>query len=286
MGDPSQPRENIINTAITFLQNPKVQSSPVEHQQAFLRKKGLTEEEIGIAFERSRSLNDQRVVVPPPSTVVPIPDHLALPLQSRWTKLWDFFNTLMFVAGVSYSLYYLYKKYLAPLLFGRKEKKPTVEESVIVIQESLNKSIKEMKESLREVRETLDSQQQELIRVALLRQDGAEVNGDVSTQRTLHDLKAEVASIKGILLNRKQFPSTPNPSPSIPAWQMSQDTNDNNGKSGTAGESAESSSPTSEYYKVRDLEELCVSGSSETVMINKSEVTGEGSDSSLEMVRE
>lgn len=285
MGDTSQPRDHFIKTAVTFLQNPKVQQSPIEHQQAFLKKKGLSDEEIGIAFERSRALIQQNEFVTSPSTIVQIPNQLAPPLPSAWTKLWDFFNTLMFVAGVSYSLYYLYKKFLAPLLFGRRDKKPSIEESIKLIQESLNKSVLEMKESLREVKETLDSQQQELIRLALLRTDGADINGgngDAATKRTLHDMKAEITSIKGLLLNRRQFPSTPNPNPSIPAWQLSQDTN---GNSGARGESAESSSPTSEYYKVRDLEDLCV-GSNETVMIGQSEVTGEGSDSSLEMVRE
>ncbi|XP_071445978.1 peroxisomal membrane protein PEX14 [Hetaerina americana] len=283
MEDSPQPRENIISTAVNFLQNPKVQSSSREHQQAFLKRKGLSDEEIGIAFDMAQGFIDKRVLVPSPSTVVPIPQQLVLPIQSRWARLWDFFNTLMLVSGVSYSLYCLYKKYLEPLIFGKKDKKPTVEETVPVMQESLKKSAKETKENFRRVLEILDTQHQELLRIALYRQNNTDLHGDAATQRNLHELKAEVASIKGILLNRKQFPSTPNPSPSIPAWQMPQD---NGANTGTRGESAESSSPTSEFIKVQNLEELCASGSSETVMINKSEVTGEGSDSSLEMVRE
>ncbi|KAG8227658.1 hypothetical protein J437_LFUL007854 [Ladona fulva] len=289
MEDKPQTREQFINTAVTFLQNPKVQQTPVEQQQAFLRKKGLSDEEIEIAFERLRGARDKRELATSQSTIVAIPQHIDPPFSSTWVKVWDFLRTLAFVAGVSYSLYYLYKKYIVPLLFGRRgKKKPTVEESVSQMQASLNQSVQEMKESLREVRETLDSQQQELIRLTLLRSEGGDLNGGNgdSTKRTLQDMKAEITSIKGLLLSRlewRQFPSTPNPSPSIPAWQLAQD-NGNNGNSGTRGESAESSSPTSDYYKVRDLEELCANGSSETVMINKSEVAGEGSDSSLEMV--
>ena len=42
-----------IFTAVKFLQNPNVQKSSLAHRQAFLRKKGLTEEEIQIACNRA-----------------------------------------------------------------------------------------------------------------------------------------------------------------------------------------------------------------------------------------
>ncbi|KAJ3090362.1 peroxisomal membrane protein pex14 [Quaeritorhiza haematococci] len=46
------PREDLIRTAISFLQSPKVISAPLSQKVAFLKKKGLTEEEIEIARKK------------------------------------------------------------------------------------------------------------------------------------------------------------------------------------------------------------------------------------------
>lgn len=45
-----------INTAVKFLQNPNVQKSSLANRQAFLKKKGLTEEEVQIACERASAV--------------------------------------------------------------------------------------------------------------------------------------------------------------------------------------------------------------------------------------
>lgn len=47
------PREHLITTAIKFLNNPNVLRSAVGQKQAFLRSKGLTEDEIQLACERA-----------------------------------------------------------------------------------------------------------------------------------------------------------------------------------------------------------------------------------------
>ena len=43
-----------ISTAIKFLENSKVQGSTVELKKSFLKKKGLSDEEIKLAFERAK----------------------------------------------------------------------------------------------------------------------------------------------------------------------------------------------------------------------------------------
>jgi peroxin-14 len=45
-----------IGTAVKFLQNPNVQKSSLANQQAFLKRKGLTEEEVRIACERAGAI--------------------------------------------------------------------------------------------------------------------------------------------------------------------------------------------------------------------------------------
>jgi peroxin-14 len=48
-----------IGTAVKFLQNPNVQKSSFTHQKAFLKRKGLTDEEVEIARERAGAIGRQ-----------------------------------------------------------------------------------------------------------------------------------------------------------------------------------------------------------------------------------
>lgn len=47
-----------IKTAVRFLQNSQVAKSPLAQSQKFLQKKGLTDQEIKIACERSGAYNN------------------------------------------------------------------------------------------------------------------------------------------------------------------------------------------------------------------------------------
>merc|ERR1712106_146638 len=46
-------REELVNTAVKFLENSRVQSSTLEMKREFLTKKGLTSEEIASAFSKA-----------------------------------------------------------------------------------------------------------------------------------------------------------------------------------------------------------------------------------------
>ncbi|KAJ8964944.1 hypothetical protein NQ314_004499 [Rhamnusium bicolor] len=97
-----------------------------------------------------------------------------------------------------------------------EKKKKSVEESVEDLDENIKSSLEDLKDSLRSVKIEVE-------RIS----HGSENN----TNRQLVELKSEVASVKGLLLGRKQFPSVANSPvvpPSIPAWQMSSVSPDNN----------------------------------------------------------
>ena len=51
--------DNKVETAVKFLQNPKVWQTPYSKEIAFLKDKGLNKEEIQLAIERSRTKEDQ-----------------------------------------------------------------------------------------------------------------------------------------------------------------------------------------------------------------------------------
>ncbi|XP_006751011.2 peroxisomal membrane protein PEX14 [Leptonychotes weddellii] len=71
------PREPLIATAMKFLQNSRVRQSPLATRRAFLKKKGLTDEEIDLAFQQSGTAADEPSSLGPATQVVPVqPPHL------------------------------------------------------------------------------------------------------------------------------------------------------------------------------------------------------------------
>ncbi|GJQ80366.1 hypothetical protein Trydic_g12230 [Trypoxylus dichotomus] len=69
-------REELIQTAVKFLQNQNVVGTPLAQKQKFLQKKGLTDREIQIACERSGAYvlhKNQTETTPSLPTLAPVP---------------------------------------------------------------------------------------------------------------------------------------------------------------------------------------------------------------------
>jgi peroxin-14 len=47
------PREDLVNSAVSFLRDPSVASSPLDKRIAFLQSKNLTQEEIDVSLARA-----------------------------------------------------------------------------------------------------------------------------------------------------------------------------------------------------------------------------------------
>lgn len=255
-----KPREDLIGTAIKFLQNPNVQKSSLASQQAFLKRKGLTDEEVHIACERARAIgspshNGQLQTVLQHTAAPVAPPSYMLPPPSHWSRFRDVVNTIAVIGGITYGLYLLYKKFVEPFLFGIKEKQKTIEDL-----------ISELNEGIRKVHTDLE-------RISDQQQQQPEQSSSASKQ--IQELKAEIATVKGLLLSRHQFPAaaTSNPlvPPSIPAWQLSSSPQVTDGDEGEQGQKGDG-----------DIE-VCTSGSGSS---ENEVVTNTGSDSSLEMIRE
>ncbi|KAH7956498.1 hypothetical protein HPB52_010139 [Rhipicephalus sanguineus] len=75
---PQMPRENLIATAVNFLENPRVQGSPLSQKRAFLLKKEY----------------------------------------SIWSHLSHVSSSIVIVGVASYGAYYMYKRYIEPYLRG------------------------------------------------------------------------------------------------------------------------------------------------------------------------
>ncbi|XP_041656130.1 peroxisomal membrane protein PEX14 isoform X2 [Cheilinus undulatus] len=224
-GSTEEDRLVTITTAVKFLQNQKVRQSPLATRKAFLKKKGLTDVEVELAILRSGSTE---VALPVSPVGPPHPLHVAQlvpatqsPAGYRWR---DYGALAIIMAGIAFGFHQLYKKYILPLIMGSREDKKhlqRMESNIAAMSGTLTQTVSQLQQTLASVQELLIQQQQ---KIQELSQELAAAEASSSTNRILDnqsvaELKAEIVSLKGLLLSRKQFPSTP-AVPKIPSWQI------------------------------------------------------------------
>ncbi|XP_077998580.1 peroxisomal membrane protein PEX14-like [Glandiceps talaboti] len=237
----SPPRENMIDTAVKFLQNPKVRQSPFVQRKNFLQNKGLTPEEIQIAIDRSGTASDETNPPAPPQPAVPsmaqpphpgamvpampmamAPPIRPLPPKSAWERWRDYIAVAVIVSGVTYGIVKFFKAYISPLLQSRKEEKEKLERIEVAISElnsNINITLGELKTTMERLQETLSEQTDKMQQISSSSKvSGTSPSTSAADQQSMSDIKAELVSLKGLILSRHQFPAAPNPSP-IPAWQ-------------------------------------------------------------------
>ncbi|PSS14930.1 hypothetical protein M430DRAFT_142195 [Amorphotheca resinae ATCC 22711] len=163
-------REDLVASAVTFLQDPSVTGSPIENRIAFLRSKNLTQEEIDAALARaggeqapnySNYAPQQQVGgqpqpgyggyqqyqwrQPPPPPEVPKRD---------WR---DWFIMATVMGGVSYGLYFMAKRYVYPMIAPPTT--PQLEQDKQAIDESFEKAFS-LLDQLAKDTETLKASEQ------------------------------------------------------------------------------------------------------------------------------
>merc|ERR1712236_11119 len=206
-------REELVRTAVKFLENNKVQSSTEQMKREFLTKKGLTEAEIELAFSKVRQ------VVPMKQVQVqhqPIQSQLPLVVSDTAlsTKLRDILNILLLIGGVSYSARYLWKRYISPWLFGPAKPVKTPHEMVLETTQAVLRTVEQLQKSVESLQTSLDNHSSKLEHMSQ-RQVKPEETG------SMQELKSEIQSVKGLLLSSRSFPQNPPISPpTIPAWQL------------------------------------------------------------------
>ncbi|XP_033107600.1 peroxisomal membrane protein PEX14-like [Anneissia japonica] len=217
----SLPRQNLIETAVKFLQNPQVQSSAVTARKAFLIKKGLTEKEIELALERSGVNTSNQLVAAHPNPIAP-PQPATQQIAHYRPQGWRGYTTLAVVVGsVAFCIYKFYQNVIAPLLRRRREEVEALtamEEAIQQLKASVTETVSEVQKIVGGLKTTLNNQEQKLDQLTL---DVARNKSMAATVKSIDtsEIKSELVSLKGLLLSRNQFPRTPKPSP-IPAWQM------------------------------------------------------------------
>ncbi|XP_027420733.1 peroxisomal membrane protein PEX14 isoform X4 [Bos indicus x Bos taurus] len=143
------------------------------------------------------------------------------PAGSRWR---DYSALAIIMAGITFGFHQLYKKYLLPLIMGGREDRKQLERMEASLSElsgSVAQTVTQLQMTLASVQELLIQQQQ---KVQELAHELATAKATTSTNwilesQNINELKSEINSLKGLLLNRRQFPPSPS-APKIPSWQI------------------------------------------------------------------
>jgi len=206
-------REDLVKTAVKFLENSKVQSSTEKMKKDFLVKKGLTEAEIELAFSKVSqvvpSTSQQKMDI----QYAPIQQQI-IPQSSFGSRLRDLLNILLLIGGASYAARYLWKTYISPWLFGAAKAVKTPHEMVVETTQAVLKTVEQLQKSVQSLQTSLDTHSSKLDMVTQTQVKPEETGA-------MQDLKSEIQSVKGLLLSSRSFPQNPTISPpSIPAWQL------------------------------------------------------------------
>ncbi|XP_014676577.1 PREDICTED: peroxisomal membrane protein PEX14-like, partial [Priapulus caudatus] len=267
-----------VATAVKFLQNPRVQQSSLNQRKTFLIKKGLTELEVKTALQRSGLENIQTSSSGNGiSAVVPLNAHMQdrlAPAVSqpavRHKRLSDYAVFIVLGASASYSVYWLIEKYVAPYLRGKlshqEEQLIVIDKKVTELEASVSESMGQLQETLKTMQDVILRQQQQLQQ--LCSSSTSSIVQPVVLEQQFGDIKTEIMSLKGILLNRKQFAAVPSPTPLIPAWQLPQQDN-------IVAESVDNCVPTNQGQSFSE------NNSTTTSQVNGEEHSTETSSSSI-----
>ncbi|KAH6707624.1 peroxisomal membrane anchor protein conserved region-domain-containing protein [Leptodontidium sp. 2 PMI_412] len=163
-------REDIVASAVTFLQDPSVAGSPIENRIAFLQSKNLTQEEIDTALARaggetapanysSYAPQQQQVIRQPQPGYGGYQQH---PWQQPPPEIpkrdWrDWFIMATVMGGVGYGLYFVAKRYVYPMIAPPTA--PQLEQDKQAIDESFEKAFS-LLDQLAKDTETLKASEQ------------------------------------------------------------------------------------------------------------------------------
>lgn len=206
-------REDLVNAAKQFINNPRVRNTPIEEQKAFLIKKGLTEAEIN---EAMRGRSGEQQIIPlygqPPPTLVKNNSAVL-----EWAK------AIIIIGSTSFIFYRFVRSWVLPRLLGipnpEDERLQRVEQQI----ESITETNKAIVESVRQTIGTICEQNEQINRTLLIIQSQTRNNNENKVSSTdSNRLISEIGIIKSLLLSQNQFPPIPEHSLIAPKTKLPQ----------------------------------------------------------------
>lgn len=202
-------RDELVNAAVSFLLNPKIQNTTLAQKRGFLLNKGLNSDEIELAIERTLfSLSGNQDLFSYHHNA-PIN-----PLFYRPPTFWSITRlitpSVILIGGLFYGLYQFIDKFLKPLIYGQEACRSSID---IIRTElgGLRQSIKNLEDNLLRVEENVKRNLE-----IELQQSRTQ---DYASIAALNEMKTELTSMKSLMLNKDQFPFIATKSTGIPDWQ-------------------------------------------------------------------
>ncbi|KAL3420784.1 peroxisomal membrane anchor protein [Phlyctema vagabunda] len=172
-------REDLVSSAVTFLQDPSVAASPIENRIAFLQSKNLTQEEVDAALGRaggdstasanySNFAPQQQIARQPQSgygAYQQYPWQQPPPPEVPKRDWRDWFIMATVMGGVGYGAYFMAKRYIYPIIAPPtapqlEQDKQSIDESfekAFALLDQLAKDTETLKESEQVRTERLDA---------------------------------------------------------------------------------------------------------------------------------
>ncbi|KAI1316693.1 peroxisomal membrane protein pex14 [Mortierella claussenii] len=214
-------REDILASAVKFLQDPKVQSSALGKKVAFLESKGLTSEEIEEAMQRANGTATATAaavvpVTPVGTAIVPTGGQYApgpggqmmmmapgqappLPAKYDWK---DMFIAAVVAGGFSYGLWQVAKKVVGPKLQWPSQEDLELDKKKLDEQfEEIEKSLTEVKDSTTAVAKNVEDQTAH-VKESLEGMSGvldSMKTNDEKREQELSGLKSDIENIKTMI---------------------------------------------------------------------------------------
>ncbi|XP_053212625.1 peroxisomal membrane protein PEX14-like [Panonychus citri] len=201
--EPVQIRDDLVKTAVDFLRIPKVAGSSVEKKKNFLRSKGLNEEEIVLAFNQSGFSSS--------------PDFDSFneiylsQKSSGWSSLVKFSFSTVFLSGICYGGYQLFKRYIQPRILRYFSDRL----------DSIERKLDNMMDTVKKLEnETSSDKLQQNIQMVMMKT----TRPNVAEIHAINELKTEISSVKALILSKNSIAVKPAADASIPAWQLDEST--------------------------------------------------------------
>ncbi|KAF9154120.1 peroxisomal membrane protein pex14 [Linnemannia schmuckeri] len=207
-------REDILASAVKFLQDPKVQASSLGKKVAFLESKGLTSEEIEEAMQRANgtapaaapsAVSTALVPGQPQQQMMPYPGQQVmmapppLPPKYDWK---DMFIAAVVAGGFSYGMWQVAKKVVGPKLQWPSQEDLEMDKKKLDEQfDEIEKSLAEVKDSTTTVAKNVEDQTahvKESLEGMTGVLDGMKTN-DEKREQELSGLKTDIENIKTMI---------------------------------------------------------------------------------------
>ncbi|KAG0041538.1 peroxisomal membrane protein pex14 [Gryganskiella cystojenkinii] len=207
-------REDILASAVKFLQDPNVQTSSLGKKVAFLESKGLTSQEIEEAMARANGTSSGTATGAASTAIVPVQQQQGmmqypngqvmmapppLPPKYDWK---DMFIAAVVAGGFSYGMWQVAKKVVGPKLQWPSQEDLEMDKKKLDEQfEEIEKSLSEVKESTTVVAKNVEDQTahvKESLESMTGVLDGMKTNDDKREQE-LAGLKTDIDNIKTMI---------------------------------------------------------------------------------------